>query len=83
MPVQRIKQLTSEQHAFQEQKAAKVIQRLWRGYKVKETVAKSPYFTYLSLIDPQDEQRMLSAVMFGRHLAEIKERQPDVIDNLY
>ena len=63
------------------QRAAKIIQRRWRGYKVKEAIVASPYFSYLSLIDQKDEQRLLSAIMFGRHEAELKRGSQDRSEN--
>ncbi|KTD61559.1 hypothetical protein [Legionella spiritensis] len=64
--------LTNEQQQFQEKRAATVIQRFWRKKTVKQSFTRSPYFTYLSLIDPNDEQRLLSSIMFGRHVAEFQ-----------
>ena len=74
--------LGESQENFQKNRSAKVIQHAWRNWKVKEAVVKSPYFFYLSLIDPQDEQKLLSSVMFGRHVAEIVLESSDYrIDN--
>lgn len=67
--------------SLSQEQAARIIQRIWRGRKVKETIVKSPYFAYLSLIDPADEQRQLSAIMFGRHVAEIRQSARERIDN--
>jgi hypothetical protein len=62
--------------------AARVIQRAWRGHKVKETIVNNPYTAYLSLIDPNDEEKlMLSALMFGRHVAEIRKQSNEHIPN--
>ena len=63
--------------------AAKKIQHLWRGYKVKETFVKDPYGAYLSMIDPDDEQRLLSSIMFGRHEAELHKGTKDRATNPY
>jgi hypothetical protein len=63
--------LTPEQISFQKTHAAKTIIHAWRGRKIKEKLAKNPYASYLSLIDPSDEQHALSAMMFGRHVAEL------------
>lgn len=65
----------------QKEHAAKTIQKIWRGKKIKETVVKSPYFSYLSMIDPDDEFRQLSTIMFGRHVAEIRLGARERIDN--
>ena len=53
-----------------EKTAVEKIQHLWRGYKVKEAFVKDQYGSYLSMIDKDDEQRLLSMLMFGRHEAE-------------
>jgi hypothetical protein len=75
--------LTPAQELFQKTHAAKTIVHAWRGRKVKEKIAKSPYFSYLSLIDPTDEQYILSVVMFGRHVAELQATSKDRIANPY
>lgn len=76
----RVPSADSSSTLSQEQ-AARIIQRAWRGKKIKETVVKSPYFSYLSMIDPDDEQMQLSALMFGRHVAEIRLGARERIDN--
>ncbi|ASQ45493.1 hypothetical protein [Legionella clemsonensis] len=67
----------------EKERAATIIQRVWRKRKVKEAFVKNPYFTYLSLIEPGDEQRLLSNVMFGRHVAELNPTSKHRIDNPY
>ncbi|KTD47776.1 hypothetical protein [Legionella quateirensis] len=62
--------------------AAKVILRAWRGNKITQSITSSPYFSYLSMLDPQDEKRlMLSALMYGRHVAEIASQSEYYINN--
>jgi hypothetical protein len=73
---ERDKPLTENQtRTFSEEEkncAAKVIQRIWRGYKIKEFITSNPFFSYLSFLDPQQETKLLlSIIMFGRHIAEI------------
>lgn len=63
--------------------AAKKIQHMWRGYKIKKSFAKDPYGSYLSMISQDDEQRLLSSIMFGRHEAELRKDAPDRIANPY
>ena len=61
--------------------AVKKIQHLWRGYKVKEAFVRDPYGTYLSMVSHDDEQRLLSSIMFGRHEAELRKDAKDRISN--
>jgi hypothetical protein len=61
--------------------AAKKIQHLWRGYRVKQAMVKDAYQSYLSMIDPEDEQQLLSSIMFGRHQAELRENDPGRVLN--
>lgn len=63
--------------------AAKKIQKFWRGYQVKQAFVKNPYGAYLSMIEPNDEQRLLSSVMFGRHQAELRPNAGDRVSNPY
>lgn len=72
---------SSDAPSLSQDKAALIIQRMWRGIKIKEIIAKSPYFAYISLIDPADEQQQLSAIMFGRHVAEIRQSARERVDN--
>lgn len=65
----------------QQTKAAKIIQRTWRKHKIREVIIDSPYFAYLSLIDPRDEKKLLSAIMFGRHEAEFREGSAERSEN--
>jgi hypothetical protein len=67
--------------AISEEMAAQRIQHLWRGFKVKEAFVKNPYGTYLSMVDPEDEQRLLSSIMFGRHQAELRKNTKDRVPN--
>lgn len=62
-------------------KAAKLIQRAWRGYKNSKALTKTPYEAYLSMVSKDDEQRLLSSLMFGRHEAEIRKHYNDRILN--
>jgi hypothetical protein len=71
----------SEQEKAKREKAANIIQRIWRGHKVREAIVNSPYSSYLSLIDPADEQRLLSSIMFGRHEAELRVSSKDRVKN--
>ncbi|KTD21811.1 hypothetical protein [Legionella londiniensis] len=75
--------LTIGQESFKKNRAATAIQRLWRKRKIKQAFVKSPYETYLSLIEPQDEQRLLSSIMFGRHVAELQGASEQRIQNPY
>lgn len=61
--------------------AATFIQKFWRKRKVKQAFVKNPYFTYLSFIDPNDEQKLLSNIMFGRHIAEFRPTSKNRIHN--
>lgn len=61
--------------------AARIIQRTWRGKKVEVTIVNSPYFSYISLIHPKDEQRQLAEIMFGRHVAEQRYGARERVDN--
>ncbi|MBL7479178.1 hypothetical protein [Legionella bononiensis] len=66
----------------QRKAAAKVILRAWRGNKITQSITSSPYFSYLSMLDPQDEKRlMLSALMYGRHVAEIDSQSEYYMNN--
>ena len=75
--------LDQEQQHFQATRAAKTVQRFWRAKKIKDSLLENPYTSYLSLIDPEDNQRLLSDFMFGRHVAEIAKDEPDHIDNVF
>ena len=61
--------------------AVEKIQRIWRGYKIKESFVSDQYGSYVSMIDKDDEQRLLSLLMFGRHEAEFKINSKDRIAN--
>jgi len=67
----------------QKEDAVTVLQRVWRKRKVKQAIVKSPYFTYLSLMDKDDEQRLLTEIMFGRHVAELNPSSKHRIHNPY
>ncbi|MFJ1269045.1 hypothetical protein ACD661_10790 [Legionella lytica] len=56
---------------LQQEHAAKYIQRLWRKRQINLKFIQDPYNTYLSMMPPDDEQRLLSRIMFGRHAAEL------------
>jgi hypothetical protein len=71
----------SEDEEEKRERAAKIIQRRWRKYKIKEAIVANPYFSYLSLVDQTDEQKLLSAIMFGRHQAELRSGSPDRSEN--
>jgi hypothetical protein len=64
-----------------EEHAARIIQQAIRSKKIKETILTSPYFSYLSMIDVDDEQLQLSAIMFGRHVAELRIGSRERFDN--
>ncbi len=49
--------------------AAVTIQRAWRHNKVKVAMVSSPYFAYLSMVDPSDEENFLFSIMFGQRQA--------------
>jgi hypothetical protein len=61
--------------------AATVIERFWRRNKLRKAIVDNPYFAYLSLIDPNDKQRTLSGIMFGRHEAELRVKSKDRMQN--
>ena len=63
------------------EKAATLIQQTFRNKKIKEAILTNPYFSYLSMIDSEDEQFQLSAIMFGRHVAELRIGARERIDN--
>ena len=63
--------------------AVKKIQHLWRGYKIKEAFVKDPYGAYLSMVAKDDEQRLLSSIMFGRHEAELYIGTKERLNNPY
>ncbi len=63
--------LTSELEFLQQEYAAKCVQRMWRKRQLHRKFIQDPYNTYLSMISLNDEQRLLSRVMFGRHAAEL------------
>lgn len=79
----RREQQTPEQAQFTRNHAARTIQRIWRNFRVKQTFITNAYTGYLSLIDKNDEQRLLSLIMFGRHQAEIKASSSASIANPY
>ena len=64
-----------------EKTAIEKIQHLWRGYKVKESFVSDQYGSYISMIDKDDEQRLLSLLMFGRHEAEFRADSKDRMVN--
>ncbi|KTD70103.1 hypothetical protein Lste_0707 [Legionella steelei] len=75
--------LQEESSQRQKKDSITVLQRIWRKRKVKQSVVKSPYFTYLSLIDQDNEHRLLSEIMFGRHVAELNPTSKHRIQNPY
>jgi len=64
-----------------EEQAARLIQQAIRTKKIKETILANPYFAYLSMIERDDDQFQLSAIMFGRHVAELRIDARERIDN--
>lgn len=77
------KAFSSKEKSDRENKAVTIIQKMWRKRKVKQAIAQNPYFSYLSLISPDDEQRLLSTIMFGRHQAEFRPASKERIHNPY
>lgn len=59
--------------------ASKKISQFWRNYKIKKKMIADPYGFYLSLVDPNDELRMISAIMYGKYVAAI--RSSEFINN--
>jgi hypothetical protein len=57
--------------ALQQEHAAQCIQRVWRKRQINLKFVQDPYNTYLSMMAADDEQRLLSRIMFGRHAAEL------------
>lgn len=78
-PLQENKETTANRQEL----SAKKIQHLWRQHKVKEAFVKNSYSSYMSIIEPGDEQRLLSSIMFGRHEAELRKYADDRIANPY
>ena len=71
----------SQHTDMSQEDAAKIIQQAIRSRKNKETILTNPYFAYLSMIDRDDAQFKLSAIMFGRHVAELRVGARERIDN--
>ncbi len=76
-------QLLHLDHEEKKKEAGKKVLQFWRGYKIKKSMIADPYGFYLSLINPDDELRMLSEIMYGKHVAEISENSSDRINNPY
>lgn len=66
-------------HRQDHEQAAITIQRAWRRKALVNGLANSPYATYLSMVDGLDKP--LSALMFGRRIAELDKVTPDYIKN--
>lgn len=65
------KKQKSELKKLGPQASARLIQDIWRKNKIKRAVNKNAYFAYLSLYDSENtEEQSLSAIMFGRNVAE-------------
>ncbi|WP_133136987.1 hypothetical protein [Legionella rowbothamii] len=56
---------------LQEEHAAKCIQHVWTKRQINYKFIQDPYNTYLSMMPADDDQRLLSRIMFGRHAAEL------------
>ncbi|RUR08330.1 hypothetical protein [Legionella sp. km772] len=52
------------------EQAKHIIQQAWQGKKIKNAMIKSPFHSYLSMVDVNERQRQLSALMLGHHVAE-------------
>lgn len=64
-------------------RAAKTILHIWRKHKIRQTFERNPYLTYLSWINEEDEQKILSSVMYGRRIAEFKKGSERRVENPY
>lgn len=63
--------------------AALSIQQFWRKFRLKQEISKNPYDFHVSMLDKQDKTSIASAIMFGRHIAEIKKISNYRIHNPY
>lgn len=69
--------------ASQKNIAAHRIQDFWHKKKIKQALFTNSYFTYLSLPHSDDEAYSLSALMFGKHVAELQPTSKHRINNPY
>lgn len=63
--------LRQEPESLRYEQAIRCIQRLWRKRQVNKKLIDNPYGVYLSMLAEDDEPRLLSSIMFGRHAAEL------------
>ncbi|MDR3504289.1 MAG: hypothetical protein P4L79_17110 [Legionella sp.] len=63
--------LVQDSDDLQQEHAAKYIQGVWRKRQLNLKFIQDPYTAYLSMVAADDEQRLLSRIMFGRHAAEL------------
>ncbi len=75
--------LTEKQQKFKENRAAKIIQRTYRAYKIKQKIGTNPYSFYLSMVDKEEKQRIQAQLLFGSHVAEIRSNSVHRINNPY
>ncbi len=66
-------------YSLNREQAATTIQRAWRRKALVNALDNDPYATYLSLVDGLDKP--ISALMFGRRIAELDKVSPDYIHN--
>ncbi|MCW8398302.1 hypothetical protein OQJ26_05795 [Legionella sp. PATHC038] len=76
-------ELSDEQQKFKANRAATIIQRTYRAYKMKQKIRNNPYSSYLSMMDRMEVQRIPAHILFGRHIAEIRPTSKNQIKNPY
>ncbi|MCW8410019.1 hypothetical protein OQJ13_13645 [Legionella sp. PATHC035] len=81
--VRSAEELSDEQQKFKANRAATIIQRSYRAYKMKQKIRNNPYSSYLSMMDRMEVQRIPANILFGRHIAEIRSTSKNQIKNPY
>ena len=76
-----LREMDESQVQFARKRAGRIIKRAILSKQTKEQILTNPYFAFLSMIDKDDAQLQLSAIMFGRHVAELRIDARERIDN--